>query len=63
MRKEIYRLTLSQAPAFCKHSYIIPIMQLPPGKDVDAAFVSIAKAFYKTYEEKVAAYTDACRNY
>ena len=38
-------------------------MQVPPGKDIEAGFVALAKAFHKTYEEKVAAYTDACRNY
>ncbi len=38
-------------------------VQLPPGTNVDAAFVAIAKAFHKSYEEKVTAYTDACRNY
>ena len=36
---------------------------LPPGIDIDVPFVTIAKALYKSYEEKVAAYTDASRNY
>lgn len=35
----------------------------PPGKNIDAPFVTIAKAFHKSYEEKVAAFQDACRNY
>lgn len=28
-------------------------MQVPPGKDVDAPFLALAKAFHKAYEEKV----------
>ncbi|PNH10380.1 Intraflagellar transport protein 27 [Tetrabaena socialis] len=35
----------------------------PPGKDVDAPFISIATTFYKNYEDKVASFQDACRNY
>jgi len=39
------------------------VSALPPGKDIEGPFVALGKAFYKSYEEKVAAYTDACRNY
>jgi hypothetical protein len=37
--------------------------QVPPGKDIEAPFLSIAKACHKSYEEKVNAFQDACRNY
>eukprot|EP00798_Chlamydomonas_sp_ICE-L_P008272 gene8272-1541_t len=39
------------------------VSSLPPGKDVEAPFAAIAKAFHKSYEEKISAYNDACRNY
>lgn len=39
------------------------VSSMPPGKDVEAPFVALAKAFLKSYEEKVAAYKDACQNY
>ncbi|GIM06376.1 hypothetical protein Vretimale_10652 [Volvox reticuliferus] len=35
----------------------------PPGKDYEAPFTCIATTFYKNYEDKVAAFQDACRNY
>lgn len=39
------------------------ISSLPPGTGVEAPFVAIAKALHKTYEEKVATYVDASRNW
>jgi transport family protein 27 len=42
---------------------MLPPPQVPPGTDIDAPFVALAKAFHRNYEEKVAAYIDACRNY
>lgn len=43
--------------------HCVPCMQLPPGTGVEAPFVAIAKALHKTYEEKVATYVDASRNW
>ncbi|MEW5304813.1 MAG: hypothetical protein WDW36_007397 [Sanguina aurantia] len=40
-----------------------PERHLPPGKDVDLPFLSLAKSFHRAYEESVASYTDTCRNY
>lgn len=38
-------------------------VQLPPGQGIEAPFTIIAKAFHKAYEEKVASYVDASRNW
>ncbi|GAX86114.1 hypothetical protein CEUSTIGMA_g13527.t1 [Chlamydomonas eustigma] len=36
---------------------------IPPGDNIEGPFVSLAKSFHKSYEEKLAGYLDACRNY
>lgn len=47
----------------CVRRLVMHTSQVPPGKDIDAPFFALAKAFHKSYEEKLTAYQDACRNY
>ncbi|KAL6762742.1 small rab-related GTPase [Haematococcus lacustris] len=39
------------------------VSSVPPGSNVDAPFLAIAKACLKSYDERVTAFQDACRNY
>lgn len=40
-----------------------PLPQAPPGQNIEAPFVAVAKSVYKSYLEKTATYLDACQNY
>ncbi|PNW88859.1 hypothetical protein CHLRE_01g047950v5 [Chlamydomonas reinhardtii] len=57
------RLDMAQDWATTNTLDFFDVSANPPGKDADAPFLSIATTFYRNYEDKVAAFQDACRNY
>ncbi|KXZ55047.1 FAP156 protein [Gonium pectorale] len=57
------RLDMAQEWAANNGLDFFDVSAAPPGKDIEAPFVSIATTFYKNYEDKVATFQAACQNY
>ncbi|GFR48252.1 hypothetical protein Agub_g10117 [Astrephomene gubernaculifera] len=62
-QRQQVRIDMAQEWATANGLDFFDVSSAPPGKDIEAPFVSIATTFYRNYEEKVTAFQDACRNY
>ncbi|GLC43566.1 Intraflagellar transport protein 27 [Pleodorina starrii] len=62
-QRQQVRLEMAQEWATNNGLDFFDVSAAPPGKDYEAPFNCIAQTFYRNYEDKVAAFQDACRNY